>query len=88
MKPYDIDFEPSVEKDFKALPKKIITRIMKRIEELTNNPFPHNVIKLSSTEQLYRIPVSVCRIIYEVDTHNRKALIHYVRHRSEAYRDL
>jgi len=44
MKPYNVDFKPSVEKDFKALPKKIISRIMKKIEELTNNPFPRNVI--------------------------------------------
>ncbi|MDQ1328864.1 MAG: mRNA interferase RelE/StbE [Candidatus Poribacteria bacterium] len=88
MKPYNVDFKPSVEKDFKALPKKIISRIMKKIEELANNPFPRNVIKLSSTEYLYRIPVGVYRIIYEVDTHNRKILIHYVRHRREAYRGI
>jgi mRNA interferase RelE/StbE len=88
MKPYSITFKPSVEKELKSLPKELVSRIMKKIENLAINPFPHQVVKLSSTEQLYRIPVGEYRIIYEVNTKDKEIIIHYARHRREAYRNL
>jgi len=88
MKPYDIIFKPSVEKDLKPLSKALIARIMKKIEDLVLNPFPRQVIKLFDVEELYRIPIGQYRVIYEVDTNNRHIVIHYVRHRREVYRKL
>jgi len=88
MKPYDIDFKPSVEKDLETLPKTLVTRIMNKIEGLALDPFPRQVIKLSVSEQLYRIPVGEYRIVYEVDIRERHIIIHYIRHRREVYRKL
>jgi mRNA interferase RelE/StbE len=61
---------------------------MEKIERLKSDPFPRGVIKLSVAEQLYRIPVSEYRIVYEVDTDERIIIIHHIGHRREVYRKL
>lgn len=86
MASYSINFKPSVEKDLRHLPKAVLARVMARIESLKSEPIPRQAIKLTDTERLYRIPVGDYRIVYEVDTQARQVAVHYVRHRSEAYR--
>lgn len=85
---YSIAFKPSVEKDLRSLPKSVVSRAMERTESLKTDPFPRRAVKLSGVERLYRIRVGDYRIVYEVDTKARQVLIHYVRHRREAYRAL
>ena len=63
-------------------------RILVRIEALATEPLPTQAVKLKGSEGLYRIRVGDYRVIYEVDAEARSVLIHYVRHRREAYRDL
>jgi len=43
---YIIEFKPSVHKDFRHLPKSVVERALRRIEELGENPFPRGVEKL------------------------------------------
>lgn len=86
MDSYRINFKPSVEKDLKGLSKSVISRVMKRIEDLKTNPLPRQVTKLSGVEQLYRIRVGDYRIVYEVNPKTNIITIHYVRHRREVYR--
>jgi len=57
MASYDVDFKPSVHKDFRRLPKSVVERVMKRIEKLKDDPFPHSTDKLEGVERLYRIAV-------------------------------
>ena len=86
MTSYNISFKPSVEKDLRPLSKSVVARVMERIERLKTEPFPRQAIKLSGAERLYRIRVGDYRIVYEVDSRARQVVIHYVRHRREAYR--
>lgn len=88
MESYNVDFKPSVHKDFRRLPKSVVGRVMKRIEKLKDEPFPHGVIKLEGAERLYRIIGGDYRIVYEVDTQARQIVILYVRHRRDVYRAL
>ncbi len=88
MASYKVVFKPSVEKDLVALPKATAARAMERIEELAENPFPSQTVKLSGAERLYRIRVGDYRIIYEVDTKAQLIVIHYVRHRGDVYRSI
>ncbi len=83
---YSIEFKPSVEKDFGGMAKASARRIWDRIETLAEEPLPRGVAKLSGAENLYRIRIGNYRVIYGVDHAARKVLIHYVRHRREAYR--
>ena len=87
MEPYEIAFQPSVEKDLRKLSGENRDRILTRIEALAQNPLPAQVIKLKGTEGLYRIRVGDYRIIYEIDPAEHSILIHYVRHRRDVYRD-
>lgn len=88
MAPYEIAFQPSVEKDLRKLSPKNCDRIIARIEDLAHEPLPAKVAKLKGTEGLYRIRVGDYRIVYEIDPTAKSILIHYVRHRREVYRDL
>ena len=88
MTSYNVSFKPSVEKDLRPLPKSVVTRVIELIENLETEPFPRKAIKLSGAERLYRIRVGDYRIVYEVDVRARQVIVHYVRHRREAYRSL
>lgn len=88
MEPYQINFQPSVEKDLRKLSSENCDRLLARIEELANEPLPVQSLKLKGTEGLYRIRVGDYRIVYEVNLLTKCILIHYVRHRREVYRDL
>lgn len=88
MNPYQINFQPSVDKDLRKLSSENCDRLLSRIEELANEPLPVQAIKLEGTEGLYRFRVGDYRIIYEVDASAKIILIHYVRHRREVYRDM
>jgi mRNA interferase RelE/StbE len=88
MEPYQINFQPSVEKDLRKLSSENCDRLLARIEELANEPLPVQSLKLKGTDGLYRIRVGDYRIVYEVDLLTKSILIHYVRHRREVYRDL
>jgi mRNA interferase RelE/StbE len=46
MDPYEILFQPSVEKDLRKLSAENCERVMIRIETLANDPFPTQAIKL------------------------------------------
>jgi len=85
---YNISFKPSVEKDLRPLPKSAVARVIEQIESLKTDPFPRQAIELSGAERLYRIRVGNYRIVYEVDIRIKQVMIHYVRHRREAYRSL
>ena len=88
MESYNVDFKPSVYKDFRRLPKSVVERVMKRIEKLRDEPCPHGVVKLEGVERLYRMVVGDYRIVYEVDTQAKQIMVLYVRHRREVYRAL
>lgn len=88
MASYEIVFKPSVHKDLRSLPRPLVGRVLARIGQLTDDPFPRQASKLSGTEQLYRICVGAYRIVYGVDTAARRVTVHHVRHRREVYRSL
>ena len=88
MEPYEIEFQPSVRKDFRKLSPDNASRILPKIGELATDPFPPQSIKLKGSEYLYRIRVGDYRIVYAVDLDACKISIYHVRHRREVYRDL
>ena len=72
---YSVYFKPSVEKDLRGLPDLIVSQVMNRIEELISNPFPSNITKLIGTKSTYRIRIKDYRIIYEVDSKEKKITV-------------
>jgi mRNA interferase RelE/StbE len=88
MASYNIIFKPSVEKDLRSLPRPMVARVFERIEALRDDPFPRRSLKLAGAEELYRVRVGDYRVIYAVDKENQQIVVHYVRHRRDAYRQL
>lgn len=88
MASYSLQFKASVEKDFVHIPKAIRLRIVNRIDQLKNDPFPVQSRKLQGAERLYRLKVGDYRVVYEVDIQALLIMIHHIRHRREVYRHL
>lgn len=86
MASYKTVLKPSVEKDLRFLPRSIVKRALAEVEALQDDPLPRQASKLQGGENLYRIRVGDYRIIYGVDHSMKQILVHYIRHRREAYR--
>jgi len=85
MAQYKIFFKQSVEKDFRDIPKKILRKILERIEGLQENPRPVGSEKLTGQER-YRIRQGTYRIVYSIEDNELTVWIVKVAHRKEVYR--
>ncbi|MEA2095854.1 MAG: type II toxin-antitoxin system RelE/ParE family toxin [Candidatus Cloacimonadota bacterium] len=85
MEKYKILIKRSVEKDLQTIPKKDVTKILKIIEALADNPYPSNVKKLSHGEK-YRIRFRQYRILYRIENEILTIYIVKVAHRKDVYR--
>ena len=55
---------------------------------MADDPTPSHSVKLAGAEALYRIRVGDYRVIYGVDHPSKQIVIHYIRHRKDAYHTL
>ena len=84
---HDVVFKPSVEKDLRALPRTARERVLTRIGRLREDPMPRQAVKLAGSHAWYRVRVGDYRIVYGVESDERRVVVHYVRHRRDAYRN-
>lgn len=82
---YRIEYKPSAERAFLALPKEVQWRICPRIEALATDPRPPGAKKLRGYEKRWRIRVGDYRVIYEVHDKELLVLIVKIGHRSDVY---
>jgi len=82
---YEIFFKASVEKDFRAIPKKDLVKIIFRIEALSKDPRPPGHEKLTGQER-FRIRQGKYRIIYSVQDQELTIWVVKVGHRKAVYR--
>ncbi len=85
MAEYKIYFRESVEKDFRAIPKKDTRKILHRIKSLTLEPRPSGSEKLTGQER-YRIRQGHYRIVYSVQDKESTIWIVKVSLRKDVYR--
>ena len=86
MASYRLDFKKSVAKDLRDIPNKDVSRSLKRINLLRENPKADGCVKLSSLER-YRVRQEVYRIIYEIRDFELIIMVVKVMHRNEVYKD-
>ncbi len=60
-------------------------RVVLKLEELAEDPFPRGVVKLQGRDGVYRVRVGDYRILYEVAAAERMVLIDKIDHRSGVY---
>jgi len=82
---YRLLFKKSIARDLRAIPKKDVRRILKRIETLAVNPRPNGCEKLTDQER-YRVRQGSYRIIYEVQDDALVVVVVKVGHRKNVYR--
>jgi mRNA interferase RelE/StbE len=85
MASYKIEWKKSAAKDLKNLPSDLITRIVRVVEQLADNPFPHGVKKLAGAEHSYRIREGAYRILYTVGKGTLTIEIVKIGHRKDVY---
>ncbi len=80
---YSLQFKPRAVKDIESLSSKLQSRIIKKIEEMSEN-LKGDVKHLTNITPEYRLRVGDYRVLFEIE---KEALIIYrVRHRKEVYR--
>jgi mRNA interferase RelE/StbE len=82
---YKIFFRQSVEKDFNAMPREDVKRILARVEGLASNPRPHGCEKLTGRER-YRVRQGRYRIVYSIQDNELTVWIVKVGDRKDIYR--
>ncbi len=82
---YRVHFKASVEKDFTTIPKKDLKKILKRIEELADNPRPSGCEKLTGQER-YRLRQGRYRIVYSIQDDELTVWVVKVAPRKDIYR--
>lgn len=85
MAAYKIYFRKSVQKDFSAIPKKDLKRIINRIDGLGENPRPVGCEKLTGQER-YRLRQGCYRIVYSIQDDDLTIWIVKIGHRKDIYR--
>jgi len=86
MSEYRITFARSAGRELDKLDPPIARRVLAVIEKLTQNPRPAGCVKLTGSQNDWRIRISDWRVIFTIDDAKRVVDISAIRHRSDAYR--
>ncbi len=88
MDSYQIEWTRTAGRELRRLPLTIVRRVVLAVDGLALNPRPRGALFVEGSEALWRIRIGTYRVIYEVNDGEHLVVIHHVRHRREAYRDL
>ena len=84
MAAYKLFFKKSVQKDFDAIPKRDLKRILNRISALAEDPRPSGCEKLTGQER-YRLRRGRYRIVYSIQDDELTVWVVKVGHRRNIY---
>ena len=83
---FDVGYSRQAVNFLKSAEKKLITRILKKIETLRDNPIQHDSKVVEGyNEKLFRIRVGDYRVLYEVDYKRNKLGIVKIDKRSKVF---
>jgi len=82
---YRVALASSAEKELHRLPKKVIARIIPRLEQLVSAPRPAGCKKLKGGDNEWRIRVGDYRIVYVIDDAARTVDVTQIAHRRDVY---
>jgi mRNA interferase RelE/StbE len=85
MAAYKIFFRRSVDKDFSAIPKRDLRKVLRRIEMLSEDPRPSGCEKLTGQER-FRVRQGRYRIVYSIQGKDLTVWIVKVGHRKDICR--
>jgi mRNA interferase RelE/StbE len=82
---YRVEFAPAARRQLKKLPREILKRVARSIDNLQTNPYPDGVKKLVNEDNLYRIRAGDYSIVYPVRSEELIIVIVRERHRRDIY---
>ena len=85
MAAYRIYFRASVEKDFAAIPRSDLKKILQRIRSLAEDPRPPGCEKLTGQER-FRVRQGRYRILYSIHDQELTVWVVKIGHRKDIYR--
>lgn len=80
---YDVQFKPRAVKDIQGIPVRMQSRVLARIEEMSED-LRSDVKRLCESTYEYRLRVGDYRVLFEIE--EGSIVVYRVRHRREAYR--
>jgi len=86
--PYRITFKASADKSLDKVPKPLQSRVIRKIQSLAAEPRPSGSVKLSGSDDLWRVRIGDWRVVYRVDDKEQAVDVRIIAHRREVYRDL
>jgi len=89
--PFEVLIDERVEKDLEKVPKYIVRKFIKLLDEFEKDPIrPRSGFDLKPMEgyprNTYRLRIGDYRVLYAVDHEIRKVRITSVQHRGDAYK--
>lgn len=86
---YKVELSPASRRQFRKLPRGVLTTLAERMDSLSQDPLPEDARKLSaSVRNLWRVREGDYRIVYEVREEVLVVLVVKLGHRREVYRRL
>lgn len=82
---YSVEIKKSAVKEIKNLPPEVLKKVLAKIDALSQDPRPHDSIKLSAQEK-YRVRLGDYRILYEIMDKAVVVFVVKVGHRKDIYR--
>lgn len=64
--PYRLEFRPAAVRQIRKLPRDAQKAIKDTTESLRADPRPHGVVKLSGSDDLWRVRVGRYRVVYQI----------------------
>ena len=83
---YHIDVSATAEKQLKKLPRAVQIRIVTKIMQLADDPYPSGCRKLTGFDDAFRVRVGTYRVIYSVHQATIVIVILKIGHRKDVYR--
>lgn len=83
---YAVELSRGAAKVLKALDRRAQVRVVARLQELAENPRPHDAKKLQGEAGIYRVRAGDYRILYEIFDKRLLVYVLKIGHRREVYR--
>ncbi len=89
--PYEVLIDERVEKDLEDVPKHVVEKFLKLLDEFEKNPIrPRSGFDVKPLEgypgNTYRLRIGKYRVLYAVDNETKRVRITSIQHRSDAYK--
>lgn len=86
MASYSVELTRTAEKQLRRIAKRDRNRLVEAIRSLADRPRPHGARKLQGYNDVYRIRVGQCRVVYEVFDDRVVVIVLKVGHRKDIYK--